>query len=214
MARSVLAPIVAGLLRALARSWRVRFEGPSPFPGVPPPSFLGVAWHSSLLISAGIFRDSGIHVPVSRSRDGENITAVMQYLGLGPPPRGSSSRAGISALLSMVRILRAGGAVGMFADGPRGPARVAKPGVVALARLSRSAVQPAGMSARPCVRFNSWDRMMLPLPFARVVCRFAEPLPIAFDSELAEDEPARNALEATLNRLTDEVEASLLGAGV
>jgi lysophospholipid acyltransferase (LPLAT)-like uncharacterized protein len=207
--RRILAPLVAWLLRGLAASWRVRFDGALGYPDPTVRSFLGATWHRAVLISAGIFRDTNAYVPVSRSRDGEHMVAVMARMGYAPPPRGSSSSSATSVLKSMVRIVRTGGSIGIFADGPRGPARVAKPGLVALARLTGQPMHAVGIAARPSLEFKSWDRTLLPLPFARVLCRIGDPIPVPSDATQQEIEAFRELLEAEISRLTDELEAEL-----
>lgn len=200
--------MVALLLRALARSWRVRFEGPDPFAAG---RRLGAFWHRNLLIGAGLFRDRGIFVPVSRSGDGDLIVSVMRSLGLPEPPRGSSKRGGAPLLRSMLRLLADGGVVAVVCDGPTGPARVSKPGVVQAARMAREPIVPVAMAARPCIRFSSWDRLLLPLPFARVVCRFGEPLVVAAEALPDQVEAVRAGLDRELDAMTDALEAELAG---
>lgn len=208
-ARRVAAPLVAGLLRAFARTWRVELRGPDPFAGGDAQTLLAAIWHCNILVAAGIFRDSGVHVAVSSSRDGEHITAVMAHLGLGRAIRGSSTRGGVTALRGMLRVVGDGGALGILPDGPKGPARRVKPGVIAVARLSGRPVVPAGISARPCLRFGSWDRMLLPLPFARVVCYFGESVAVERDADPEKREAARLELEAKLEQLTRAADAAL-----
>ena len=209
IARWFFAPLVAWVLRALARTWRVEIRGPDPFAESDAPALLGATWHRNLLAAAGIFRDSGVHVAVSSSRDGEHITAVMAHLGLGEPLRGSSSRGGASALLGMLRVAREGGPVGIFADGPQGPAGRVKPGAIAVARLAARPVISVAIAARPCLRFGSWDRMLLPLPFARVVCHYGKAIAVERDAGAAQREAARQALEAQLQQLTESLDAEL-----
>jgi len=207
--RHILAPLVAWLLRGLAATWRVRFDGTLGYPDASVQGFLGATWHRAVLISAGIFRDTNAYVPVSRSRDGEQIVAVLAHMGYAPPPRGSSSRAATAVLKSMVRIVREGGSIGIFADGPRGPARVAKPGLVALARLSGRPMHAVGIAARPSLAFKSWDRTLLPLPFARVLCRFGDPICVPSDATQEDLEAFRVLLETEISRITDALEAEL-----
>jgi lysophospholipid acyltransferase (LPLAT)-like uncharacterized protein len=209
LARRVAAPLLAGLLRALARTWRVEVRGPNPFAGGGAPAMLAATWHRNILVAAGIFRDSGVHVAVSSSRDGEHITAVMAHLGMGPAIRGSSTRGGVTALRGMLRVASDGGALGILPDGPKGPARRVKPGAIAVARLSGRPVLPIGISARPCLRLGSWDRMLVPLPFARVACHFGESVLVERDAAPERREAARQELEAKLDQLTRALDAGL-----
>jgi lysophospholipid acyltransferase (LPLAT)-like uncharacterized protein len=63
----------------------------------------------------------------------------------------------------------------MTPDGPRGPARVAKPGAVAAAQRSGAAIMPVGIGASPAWRAPSWDRFLVPSPFAKVRMVYGEP---------------------------------------
>jgi lysophospholipid acyltransferase (LPLAT)-like uncharacterized protein len=198
LVRALLARPAAWLLRVLASTWRVEIRGGDPFaPGAARP-VLAALWHESALCAAGLYRDHGVHVAVSRSRDGEHIAAVLAKLGFGESMRGSSSRGGAEALRGVLRALDDGAVVAVLVDGPRGPAHVAKSGIVAAARLAGVPILPVGISARPCLRFASWDRMKLPLPFAHVCLRYDEPIAVASEASDADAEATRAALEARL----------------
>ena len=163
---------------------------------------LGALWHRGVLIAAACYRDSGVCVPVSRSGDGEMIVAVARRLGLGEPPRGSSRSGAVPVLRSLVRLVRGGRVVAVLTDGPLGPARVSKPGVLQVARLAEVPIVPLALSARPCLRIPSWDGMLVPLPFARVVCQYGEPLAVSCDARGEHMESCRRALDTRLEALT------------
>jgi len=201
----------AWLLRAFAASWRVDVRGVDAFAAGGP--VLAATWHEGGLIAAGLYRDRGYHVLVSRSRDGGHIAAVLARLGFGESSRGSSSRAGAQALLGARRILAQRRVAGILVDGPRGPARVAKSGVISAARLAGVAVWPVVFAGRPCLRFASWDRMRLPLPFARVLVRFGEPFPVPREASDAEIESLRARFEERLLELARALDAELDGSG-
>jgi hypothetical protein len=97
----------------------------------------------------------------------------------------------------------------MLTDGPRGPARRSKIGVVGLARLTGVPITPFVLSARPRLRLRSWDRTLLPMPFARVVCRFGEPIAVPRDADPEREEQLCRELDRELGRLTDAADASL-----
>jgi lysophospholipid acyltransferase (LPLAT)-like uncharacterized protein len=204
--RGVLAPLVAWLLRALASTWRAEFRGDQdPFrPGASRPLLYG-CWHENALLTAGLYRDRGVHVAVSRSRDGGHIVAVLDRLGFGSPSRGSSSRGGSSALRTALRQLEDGGVVALLVDGPKGPAHVSKSGVISAARMGGVPVLPTAFATRPAYRFASWDRMLLPLPFARVIVHYDEPLPVPRDASDEQIEALRSALDQRLRTRTAEL---------
>jgi hypothetical protein len=188
-------------LRALGATWRVARSGADPLaaPGAAP--LVLVIWHGGLLPAAFCWRDRRIAVAVSRSRDGDRIDAVLARLGFAPSARGSSSRGATALLRELIRRTRGGEPVAVLLDGPRGPAGVAKPGAVALARATGARVVPIGIAAAPAVRFGSWDRTVLPLPFARVRILFGAPRTVPRDASPEALEAARAALETELHRL-------------
>ncbi len=168
---------------------------------MPDPPMVGGLWHAGLLSAAYLFRDRGVSIVVSRSRDGDLIDAVLQPLGFGESLRGSSSRGGAAALKAGVRALRDGARVAVLLDGPKGPPRQAKPGVLHLARSSRAPLIPCAIVAKPTHRFGSWDGTQLPLPFARVRFALGDPVAVPNESSDAADASALNELEARIAAL-------------
>jgi lysophospholipid acyltransferase (LPLAT)-like uncharacterized protein len=61
-------------------------------------------------------------------------------------------------------------------DGPTGPPRVVKAGLIAMAQRSGAAICPIYLVCEKCWIFNSWDRFMVPKPFSRVLLHFSEEL--------------------------------------
>lgn len=199
--------LVAGVLKLLRRTWRVHFEGPDPFASREP--FVAAVWHRNLMLAGPIFCAQRVAVPVSGSRDGDLTAAVLEKLGFEPPPRGSSSRGAASLLRGMIRCVERGTVVGVLADGPRGPARRVKPGVLAVARASERPLLPVGMSARPCLRFGSWDRALLPLPFATIKVAYGDALRVPKSTHKRDLEILRQRLEQQLDALTNDLDTRL-----
>ena len=195
--------VVVALLRLFGATWRVRIEGASD----PLPVSIGAVWHANWLPGLWCFRDRGIAVCVSRSRDGERIDRVLRHFGYADSVRGSTSSGGTAALRRMVRTLGRGVSVVLLTDGPRGPARRSHVGVVALARLSGVPITPVGFAVRYGLRARSWDRSILPLPFALVVCRLGAPIAVPRDADPDEEERIRRELDRALDRLEEEVRA-------
>ena len=144
------------------------------------------------------------HVLVSRHRDGRFIGAVVRRFRL-ELVHASSSRGGASGLRAMLRVLASGDMVVVTPDGPRGPRRVAAPGVAQLAALSGRPVLPcAARSTRQRV-LGSWDRMRLPLPFGRGVLVCGAPVAVARGG--CEAEAALSAIAAALTAACDAADA-------
>ena len=133
-------------------------------------------WHSRIGLSPACWpldRAQPAKALISLSPDGQFIAKAVARLGF-PAIRGSSSnkdkadqaKGGSQALRDGLRQLKVG-ALAITPDGPRGPAREMAEGLPLLAKLSRSPVLFIGLSCKPAIRLNSWDRAILPLPFAR-----------------------------------------------
>jgi lysophospholipid acyltransferase (LPLAT)-like uncharacterized protein len=199
----------AMLLRAIGATWRVSVEGVNPLmaPDAAPIARLGVFWHRNIIAACHFFRDADFGVSVSRSRDGDLVTALLQSMGYTPPARGSSSRGGSASLRALVREVRKGRTVSLVADGPRGPARRAKAGVVILGQLTGAPIYPVAFSASAAWRAGSWDGTIIPLPFARVVCAFGELIRVPPDD--ADEEAICAQIDAALNALTNDLDARL-----
>lgn len=162
------------------------------------PAVIGAFWHENVLVTAALFRARGVTASVSRSRDGDLISEVLQRLGYAPPARGSSSAGGASLLRELVRRLRDGQTVAVPVDGSRGPVHTAKPGVVALAAITGVPITPVIIDASPAVRFSSWDRTRLPWPFARIIITFGEEIHVVPSASDADRERACDRLAQTL----------------
>lgn len=170
--------------------------------------YVAVFWHARLLPLAWAYRGSDVATLVSRSRDGRLIADVASRWGYRVE-RGSSSRGGTAGLRAIVRHLQAGRRVALTPDGPRGPARVMKAGPLQAARLTGAPLVPIAIAASRAWHAGSWDRFLVPLPFARVVVRFGPALAVPPDADGAAIEALRRRLERELNALVDATDADV-----
>jgi lysophospholipid acyltransferase (LPLAT)-like uncharacterized protein len=193
-------PLVAPLVRTLAGSWRIRLVHEERWRALHeaqrPQVFL--LWHEVLLPLLWQHRDQGIAIVVSEARDGQYLSDLAVSWGYRAV-RGSSTRGATRALLGAVRELRAGRSIAFTPDGPRGPRRELKPGVIAAAQRGGGVIVPIHAEADRAWRLHSWDRLVIPKPLARVRITYGRPFEVApGDSGLAE------GLEEAAQRL-DEI---------
>jgi lysophospholipid acyltransferase (LPLAT)-like uncharacterized protein len=180
---SLMVLIGAGLYRLLGATWRVRFANPSVVDdlrrrGQP---FIHVLWHGQLLPLIWAHRARDIAFMVSEHRDGELIARVGESFGLRTV-RGSTSRGAARALLSACREIEEGHNMALTVDGPRGPAGTVAPGALVISQRTSAPLVPTAASASRAWRLRSWDRFMIPKPFARVIVTYGEPMNIVADS--------------------------------
>ena len=187
------------VVRLLAHSWRVQVVHDEPLRRLRAERrpVIFACWHGELLPLLWHHRDQGIRILVSEHRDGEIITRVAARLGFGAV-RGSTTRGGGRALLGLVRELEMGNDIAVTPDGPRGPLHHYAPGAIVAAQRAGAPIVPVGAYASRAWRLRSWDRFMVPQPFARVVVAYGEPTWVTATS--ARDAAAEVARFATLQQ--------------
>lgn len=159
-------------------------------------------WHQQFFSAIQHFKTYAPFQPslmISQSQDGEIIARVAREQGWHPV-RGSSSRGGGKALKEIVERLNLSRLAGHIVDGPRGPAGIVKPGVVSMARATGAGVVPFYTVADRAWYFDSWDRFMLPKPFARVTIRFGAMLHFPAEEGEGSFEKQRAELEGIMRR--------------
>lgn len=166
---------------------------------------LAAVWHQMLLPGMAFFRDRGVVLLVSRSRDGEAIARAVERLGFRVV-RGSSSRSGAEGLRELIGALRQGAQGAITVYGPRGPARHPKPGCVAAARAAGVPILPIACRADRALHARSWDRTVIPLPFARIAVSFGDPFFILGDEPEGE---ALRRVRSSLDRAEEAAEGAL-----
>jgi lysophospholipid acyltransferase (LPLAT)-like uncharacterized protein len=157
-------------------------------------------WHGRILPATIFFRRRGIVVITSENFDGEWIAGIIERFGYGTA-RGSTSRGGRRALRQLSRDLASGKPAGFTLDGPRGPARVAQLGAVWLAKATGNPVVPFHIEADRYWTVNSWDRTLVPKPFATLALAVGEPLEVPGIGGDEGLEAARRDLESRLRAL-------------
>ena len=198
----VIPPLAALLIKALMLSCRVaKVAGMEKVREAISRSGGGAVyatWHQRMSYHFHHFGSHHVTVMISQSKDGEYAVRIASWLGF-KNVRGSSTRGGSKALRDLVQRIREGEIGGMLADGPQGPARVAKMGSVIMARDAEVPLVPVLWGADRCWIFNSWDRYLVPKPFARVVIYYAEPIRVPRSAEGEALEEYRRLFEERLN---------------
>ena len=193
------------LIRALARTWRVRVEGREAVEAVRR-SGQGVIftfWHGQMLpLLAEHNRPTT--VLISDHRDGEIITQIVSGFGCRAV-RGSSSKGAARALLQLSRTLNEGNDIAITPDGPRGPRHSFAPGAVVLSQRTSAPIAFMVSHTNWAWRLKTWDEFEIPKPFARVTVVYSEPFVVSADrarDAATEVETVKAALIALGGRAT------------
>jgi lysophospholipid acyltransferase (LPLAT)-like uncharacterized protein len=169
-------------------------------------NYIGALWHNRLLIFPLVLRRffpqrHGAAL-ISASRDGDLLADAVQRFGYDVI-RGSSSRLGASAILQLTQMLASGRDVVITPDGPLGPAYELGPGIIFLAQKTGAAVLPMNLEYSHCWRLGSWDRFIVPRPFAKVRVLINEPHRVRSTTTPEEFESERLALQDAMMELVE-----------
>lgn len=168
--------------------------------------FIYAFWHQRQVFFTWTHRGDGASVLVSRSKDGELIAETMRLSDIGAC-RGSSSRGGAAAARELIETVKAGFDIGITPDGPKGPAREVKEGVVYLAQKAGIPILPIANALSNRIELKrSWDKFHVPLPFGKGVVGYGEPIWVKDGDDLAQK---AGELKAALDALTDEADRAV-----
>jgi lysophospholipid acyltransferase (LPLAT)-like uncharacterized protein len=157
VALRIVAWIGSIFIRALHATLRVRHVHAENLESQP--QYILAFWHAHLLLMLHSAYRRPIVVMISRSKDGEYIARVFDHYGVDSA-RGSSTRGGTSALREMIRAAREGKNIVFTPDGPKGPPRVAKDGVIYAAQATGLPIVAVAFAAQKknfCTRGTRWS---------------------------------------------------------
>jgi lysophospholipid acyltransferase (LPLAT)-like uncharacterized protein len=174
----------------------------NPFTNMTDEAFAYCVWHDAMMVAIFAERHPRTVALVSRHQDGGYLSDALHLLGIRTV-RGSSSSGGASALRSLVN-LPTNSHIVVTPDGPRGPRRKIKPGLVFLASRTGRPIVPTAFSAERSWRVaGSWTDLMIPKPFSRVYALTGEPIVVARDANDQQLADAQRLLQHEMDRLAD-----------
>lgn len=159
-------------------------------------------WHMHQFCLYGIEDKANLNVLISNSDDGELIARVIEKMGF-KTVRGSSNRKGcISGTKQMVSRLKEGECGAIMVDGPLGPLRKVKNGIIKIAKLAEVPIVPVVWYSPQVnfVKLPSWDRMSTPIGHCNILNLYGEPIYVTSEN----DEPDYN------EKLKNQIRTSLI----
>ena len=196
------------LIRILTATLRVRYEGLHYVDEAVERRrpMIAATWHQNLIYGVGLMGRYSPIIMISGSRDGRRAARIAESLGWDTVS-GSTSSGGARGLIELIRMLRGGRVACHIVDGPRGPARRVKPGIVLLASRTGASIVPALIASRRRWVAKSWDRLQIPLPFTHVLFRFGTPIEVPRDLSDSQAEAIRQEIEKQMEQGHAELEA-------
>ena len=172
----------------------------------PEGQFILSMWHCHQCVVYAVKDKEKFRVLISASNDGEIIAEGALSLGI-KSIRGSSKRHGTSAALGLIDNLKDGGSIGIMVDGPKGPKRKVKDGIINIAKLSGVPIIPVCWQSRNRTfhKFNTWDEFQIPFGPCKTVALFGEPIYIPCDSTKEEMQEWCIKLEEAMNKVEQDL---------
>lgn len=198
----VLRGVIYWFARLIGMTLRIETPGYEKVKDLPTSKILA-AWHGRTFVATTFFRNKGLWTIISLSRDGEMQNHIFRRFGFNTI-RGSSSKGGVRAVIQAVKVLRGGEDMAFTPDGPRGPSGVVQPGIMMMAQKSGAAIVPLGVSADRRWLAPTWDKFLVPKPFARVVMLYGDPIYVPADSNEEQVEAIRLRVEQEIHRLESD----------
>ena len=167
-------------------------------------NYIFAIWHQNLVTGITAHFSDGYVVIVSPSKDGEFVAKVCERLGL-TVARGSSSRGGKQALAEMVEKMSRGLPAAITVDGPKGPAKIPKFGIIEISKLTGAPIVPMyARASKNWIFEKSWDRFHFPRPFSKVIIKYGEPLIVPRELEKDQYQSLSEKLRDALLELEDK----------
>ena len=163
-------------------------------------------WHGRLIPNVFLWREPRVlHILSTPHRDGQIAAKTYNRFGIRTI-WGSTKKGGTEAARAIIKVLKAGGVIGITPDGPKGPRQRMQKSSIDLARMSGAMLVPVATSTSRVKWLKSWDRMIVPLPFAHGMAMYGEPMEIPRKASAEELEDIRLKFEARMNALLKEVD--------
>ncbi|MDC0073765.1 lysophospholipid acyltransferase family protein [Alphaproteobacteria bacterium] len=160
--------------------------------------FIVAFWHGRLLMLTCVWKsENPLNLLISRHNDGELIALTVKHLGL-KTIRGSTNKKGAEAIRIIIKKVRKGEWIGISPDGPHGPRMQSSEGIAQISRLTKTPIIPLTYSTTKMKVLNSWDRFIIPFPFAKGIFIWGEIIepPIKNNNE---------AIQSTLQKIDNEL---------
>lgn len=164
-------------------------------------------WHSHQCSLYGIKNYQKTNVLISNSKDGEFIAQVIKKSFGFKVARGSTARKGaVEATMKLIDLLKSGENAAIMVDGPHGPAKVVKKGIIKIAKLSGAPIIPMTWysSTINLLKFPSWDKMEIPIGPINMIDLYGEPLYVPADGDETSDKECQLELQRRLLALDEE----------
>ncbi len=167
--------------------------------------FIAAFWHGKMLVPWYIFKNKNFSALVSKSKDGELLTKVLNSWKYDVV-RGSSHKGGKEALTNMIEIANSKKSLAVTPDGPTGPIYKFKAGAVITAKKSGIPIILIGVGLNKKKNLRSWDKFEIPKPFSKAAVIVSEKIFIDINFDYNQTSEMILMCEEKLNELNRKAE--------
>ncbi len=168
-------------------------------------NYVLVFWHGTMLLPWYLFRNKNLTAIVSKSKDGNILTKLLQMWNYNVQ-RGSSSKAGKEVLQKLIENALQNKSIAITPDGPRGPEKEMKAGAVIIAKKANVPLILVGIAFKKKKILNSWDKFQVPYLFTKAYAVYSEPILINKNLSYEETDKKIKEIEKELNNLQNQAE--------
>ena len=150
-------------------------------------------WHGHLLSILHDLRKEHVHAVAGTHKDADLISEIASRWGWNMI-RGSSKEKGNIAYKKMIASLKMPGSILFITpDGPTGPRRIPKPGIIRAAQATNAIIIPTSVHSTKNWKFNNWDTFYLEKPFGKIYIEYGEP--ITYDRTMDQADCIKNFIK-------------------
>jgi len=194
------------IIRAMTATYRWRYKVPPELLELMAAEkpFVAAVWHGDMLLSQSLGKLLGwsgrVAIMVSLSQIGEIESRLLKVLGYYVV-RGSEKERTKEALEDMKNTINQGAIAAMVVDGPSGPVKKIKPGVIYLAKHCKIPIVPLAFMPGKEIRLPTWDKTRIPIPFSRCIVTSVGPISVPNEMEELEFDKQLKKLEGVFAEL-------------
>lgn len=205
----LISSLIYYLVRALNSTYRYRFLAVENLQEAcinsKDKNYIFATWHQNCFHGV-LAQNTRTHVVIiSKSKDGNIVDFICQKMGHFVV-RGSSKnssgvdKGGKAAKEQMIETIKSGIAGAVTVDGPQGPAKIAKPGIVDMAKKTGAPIVPYIPIAKSFWTFKSWDKFRLPKPFSKIIICYGKAIFVPENTVDLDFEKFQEELRLSLNQ--------------
>lgn len=208
LAVKIISCLISGYMRFVFKTTRwqlINQDMISPYWDAGAP-LVGCFWHNRLALMIFSWRKSQpFYMMISDHFDGRIISSTIGRYGVKTIT--VSSKGSTEGIRNAVKLIKQGISIGITPDGPRGPRFQADQGALRIARIAGVDIIPGSYSTTHRWVAQSWDRLIIPLPFGRGVFIWGKPIRSADIKTNASLKVAQKALDVSLIDLSNRADA-------